>query len=126
MCGFVLSSSSTATIRGLVAATTILLELGVFTLSRFNDLPTRREVSWGAVSVLGFLSDGQEKRLAKDIESIEKDTGFKLRVVAQNYPDTPGLSIKDLWQLDDRTIVFVANPTFGKVSISDILHPLLL
>ncbi|KAI3753660.1 hypothetical protein L2E82_25720 [Cichorium intybus] len=73
-----------------------------------------------------FLSDGQEKRLAKEIESIEKDTGFKLRVLAQNYPDTPGLTIKDLWQLDDRTIVFVANPTFGKVSISDILHPLLL
>ncbi|KAL8208632.1 hypothetical protein R6Q57_008044 [Mikania cordata] len=42
------------------------------------------------IDVAGFLSDGQEKRLAKEIDSIEKDTGFKLRVLAQNYPDTPG------------------------------------
>ncbi|KAI3688964.1 hypothetical protein L2E82_46910 [Cichorium intybus] len=46
MCGFLLSSSSMTTIRGLVAATAILLELRVFTLSRFNDLPVRREVRW--------------------------------------------------------------------------------
>lgn len=33
----------------------------------------------------------QEKRLAQEIADLEKDTGFKLRVLAQNYPDTPGL-----------------------------------
>ncbi|XP_039068109.1 thylakoid lumenal 15.0 kDa protein 2, chloroplastic-like isoform X3 [Hibiscus syriacus] len=42
------------------------------------------------IDVAGFLSDGQEKRLAQEISDIEKDTGFKLRVLAQNYPDTPG------------------------------------
>ncbi|KAL8254747.1 hypothetical protein R6Q59_032968 [Mikania micrantha] len=67
------------------------------------------------IDVAGFLSDGQEKRLVKEIDSIEKDTGFKLRVLAQNYPDTPGLATKDFWQVDDRTIVFVANPTFGNI-----------
>ncbi|KAJ9554831.1 hypothetical protein OSB04_009445 [Centaurea solstitialis] len=67
------------------------------------------------IDVAGFLSDGQEKRLAQEIDSIEKDTGFKLRVLAQNYPDTPGLAIKDFWQVDDRTIVFVADPTFGNI-----------
>ncbi|MCD7473166.1 hypothetical protein HAX54_014803 [Datura stramonium] len=67
------------------------------------------------IDVAGFLSDGQEKRLAQEIRDIEKDTGFKLRVLAQNYPDTPGLAIKDFWQVDDRTIVFVADPTFGNI-----------
>ncbi|XP_059646840.1 thylakoid lumenal 15.0 kDa protein 2, chloroplastic [Cornus florida] len=67
------------------------------------------------IDVAGFLSDGQEKRIAQEIASIEKDTGFKLRVLAQNYPDTPGLAIKDFWQVDDRTIVFVADPTFGNI-----------
>ncbi|GAB4856656.1 hypothetical protein Ancab_014570 [Ancistrocladus abbreviatus] len=67
------------------------------------------------IDIAGFLSDGQEKRLAQDIADLEKDTGFKLRVLAQNYPDTPGLAIKDFWEVDDRTIVFVADPTFGNI-----------
>ncbi|KAK4799364.1 hypothetical protein SAY86_024729 [Trapa natans] len=66
------------------------------------------------IDVAGFLSDGQERRIAEEIASIERDTGFKLRILAQNYPDTPGLAIKDFWNVDDRTIVFVADPTFGK------------
>lgn len=32
----------------------------------------------------------QEKRLAEEIAALEADTGFKLRVLAQNYPVTPG------------------------------------
>ncbi|XP_057983203.1 thylakoid lumenal 15.0 kDa protein 2, chloroplastic [Malania oleifera] len=67
------------------------------------------------IDVAGFLSDGQEKRLAQEIADIEKDTGFKLRLLAQNYPETPGLAIKGFWQVDDRTIVFVADPTFGNI-----------
>ncbi|KAM7255037.1 hypothetical protein ACFE04_020278 [Oxalis oulophora] len=67
------------------------------------------------IDVAGFLSDGQERRIAQEIGDIEKDTGFKLRVLAQNYPDTPGLAIRDFWQVDDRTIVFVADPTFGNI-----------
>ncbi|OWM82427.1 thylakoid lumenal 15.0 kDa protein 2, chloroplastic [Punica granatum] len=67
------------------------------------------------IDVAGFLSDGQERRIAQEIADIERDTGFKLRVLAQNYPDTPGLAIRDFWNVDDRTIVFVADPTFGNI-----------
>ncbi|CAI8602452.1 unnamed protein product [Vicia faba] len=67
------------------------------------------------IDVAGFLSDGQEKRLAQEISALEKDTGYKLRVLAQNYPDTPGLAVRDFWQVDDSTVVFVADPTFGNI-----------
>ncbi|KAH9604741.1 hypothetical protein KSS87_004964 [Heliosperma pusillum] len=67
------------------------------------------------IDVAGFLSPGQEKRLVEAIANIERDTGYKLRILAQNYPDTPGFAIKDFWQVDDRTIVFVADPTFGNI-----------
>ena len=55
----------------------------------------------------------QEDRLKEQISNIEKDTGFRLRVLAQNYPNTPGLAVRDYWKVDDNTVVFVADPTFG-------------
>ncbi|KAI4987917.1 hypothetical protein ZWY2020_028675 [Hordeum vulgare] len=41
------------------------------------------------IDVAGFLSSGQENRIRQEIKDLEKDTGYKLRVLAQNYPDTP-------------------------------------
>ncbi|CAA7390820.1 unnamed protein product [Spirodela intermedia] len=67
------------------------------------------------IDVAGFLSAGQENRLIQEITDLEKDTGYKLRILLQNFPDTPGLAIKDFWNVDDRTIVFVADPTFGNI-----------
>ncbi|BAF21773.1 Os07g0534000 [Oryza sativa Japonica Group] len=66
-------------------------------------------------SLMLLVFSPQENRLRQEIEDLEKDTGYKLRVLAQNYPDTPGLAIKDFWQVDDQTIVFVADPTFGNI-----------
>eukprot|EP00249_Psilotum_nudum_P003252 c16645_g1_i1 orf=307-1038(-) len=65
------------------------------------------------IDIAGFLSAGQEQRLKKELLDLEEVTGIKLRVLAQNYPDTPGLAIKDYWQVDDNTIVFVADHSFG-------------
>lgn len=35
----------------------------------------------------------QEGRIKSQVESLERDTGFKLRVLAQNYPETPGACV---------------------------------
>ena len=59
------------------------------------------------IDVAGFLTEGQEARIKSRAVALEKDTGLKLRVLAQNYPETPGLAIKDYWGVDADTVVFV-------------------
>mmetsp|Transcript_8889 Transcript_8889/g.23324 ORF Transcript_8889/g.23324 Transcript_8889/m.23324 type:complete len:232 (+) Transcript_8889:105-800(+) len=56
-----------------------------------------------------FLTSGQEAFLKKDIAALEQKRGIKIRVLTQRYPQTPGLAIKDYWQLDDLSIVMVAD-----------------
>ena len=67
------------------------------------------------LDVAGFLSEGEVQRIRKMVELLEKDTDVKLRVLAQNYPNTPGLAIKDYWGVDDKTVVFVADPNTGNI-----------
>uniref|UniRef100_A0A7S3VPW7 TPM domain-containing protein n=1 Tax=Dunaliella tertiolecta TaxID=3047 RepID=A0A7S3VPW7_DUNTE len=67
------------------------------------------------IDVAGFLTPSEEARIRAEIESLELDTGFKLRVLAQNYPETPGKAIADYWGVGDDTIVFVADPSFGDI-----------
>jgi hypothetical protein len=60
-------------------------------------LPSTPGSSTFVIDVAGFLSDGQEQRIQKRVEALQGDTGVKLRVLAQNYPETSGLAIKDSW-----------------------------
>lgn len=35
----------------------------------------------------------QEKRLVTEVTDLEADTGVRVRVLAQNYPETPGVCV---------------------------------
>lgn len=67
------------------------------------------------LDVAGYLTPGDVKRLTSIASSLERDTGVKLRVLAQAYPQTPGLAVKDYWKVDDNTVVFVADPGLGNI-----------
>ncbi|MEW5303892.1 MAG: hypothetical protein WDW36_006543 [Sanguina aurantia] len=67
------------------------------------------------IDVAGFLTPSEEKVIQAEADGIERDLGFKLRVLVQNYPETPGKAIAKYWGVDDRTIVLVADPTFGNI-----------
>ena len=67
------------------------------------------------LDVAGYLTKGDVSRLTSEVRNLEKDTGIKLRVLAQAYPNTPGLAVKDYWNVDDDTVVFVADPGLGNI-----------
>ena len=67
-----------------------------------------------------FLTSGQVSAIDKQLEKLQKETGFKLRVLCQAYPETPGLAIKDYWRVDDKTIVLIADK--GLKGTSNILN----
>jgi hypothetical protein len=58
-----------------------------------------REKNLNVIQVEKFLTSGQAKRLEGLLANLEKDTGFRVRVLCQRYPNTPGLAIRDYWDL---------------------------
>lgn len=46
-----------------------------------------------------FLTSGQARRMDQLLQQLEADTGFRVYVLCQNYPNTPGLAIRDYWSL---------------------------
>jgi hypothetical protein len=67
------------------------------------------------LDVAGYLTKSDVARLTTEVEALEKDTGVRLRVLAQAYPQTPGLAVKEYWNVDDDTVVFVADPGLGNI-----------
>lgn len=57
------------------------------------------------------------------LANLEKDTGYRLRVLCQSYPNTPGLAIRDYWDLgkegakDDKFVVLVVDEFGGKGNV---------
>lgn len=73
------------------------------------------------------LTQIQEENLAQELESLEAETGWKLRVLTQ-YDRTPGRAVKQFWGLDDKSVLLVADPRGGNLlnfSVGDDFYPLL-
>lgn len=65
------------------------------------------------IDVGNFLTKGQEKKVVASLNKLETATGYKLRVLCQSYPSTPGLAIKDYWKVDENTVVLVVDKGEG-------------
>lgn len=61
-----------------------------------------------------FLTEGERERVKKVLAQVERDSGVRFRIVAQNYPETPGLAVRDYWGVDGDTVVLVADPGLGQ------------
>jgi hypothetical protein len=73
------------------------------------------------------FSDVQRASLEQQLSQVEADTGWKLRVLTQ-YERTPGLAVKDFWNLDERSLLVVADPRGGNLlnfNVGDALFALM-
>ncbi|KAL7517169.1 hypothetical protein ACHAWX_002118 [Stephanocyclus meneghinianus] len=81
------------------------------------------EPGLNVIQIERFLTKGQEKRLNDLLTQLEKDTGYRVRVLCQAYPRTPGLAIRDYWDLgkegakDDKYVVLVVDEFGGKGNV---------
>ena len=72
------------------------------------DAPELLPESYTNVIDLGrFLTDVEEKAIDQKLTKFEEQTGWKLRVLTQ-VDRTPGRAVKDFWNLDDRSVMLVA------------------
>ena len=73
------------------------------------------------------LPDDQRVALEQELEAFETSSGWKLRVLTQ-YERTPGLAVKDFWNLDERSLLLVADPRGGNLlnfNVGDALFALM-
>jgi TPM domain len=79
------------------------------------------------IDLAKLLTNAQEAYLNEHLPQFETETGWKLRVLTQN-DQTPGRAVKDFWDLNDKSILLVADPRGGNIlnfSVGDDLYPLL-
>eukprot|EP00596_Hydrurales_sp_CCMP1899_P009061 CAMPEP_0119042220 /NCGR_PEP_ID=MMETSP1177-20130426/14457_1 /TAXON_ID=2985 /ORGANISM="Ochromonas sp, Strain CCMP1899" /LENGTH=172 /DNA_ID=CAMNT_0007008843 /DNA_START=312 /DNA_END=830 /DNA_ORIENTATION=- len=72
-----------------------------------------KEANVPLIDVANYLSKSEEKTVLGKIEDLQKTTPWKLRMLLQAYPQTPGLAIKDYWGVDDNTIILVVDSGEG-------------
>ncbi|MEO0538830.1 MAG: TPM domain-containing protein [Cyanobacteria bacterium P01_A01_bin.123] len=73
------------------------------------------------------LTDNQESYLNEQLNRLEAETGWKLRVLTQ-YDRTPGRAVKAFWGLDEKSVMLVADPRGGNLlnfSVGDAVYDLL-
>ena len=60
------------------------------------------------------LSQKQRLDLETSLNTYEQETGWKIRVLSQ-YEQTPGLAVKDYWNLDETSLLIIADPRGGNL-----------
>ncbi|MEK9630768.1 MAG: TPM domain-containing protein, partial [Synechococcus sp.] len=79
------------------------------------------------IDLARILTDSQRKNLEQELDGVEAKVGWKLRVLTQ-FDQTPGLAVRDFWQLDERSLLLIADPRGGNLlnfNVGDALFALM-
>jgi len=128
----VLAAATTSTRRGvltktLASATAAAASIALPVQARLDPvnkpqlLPS--EPGLNVIQTEKFLTTGEAKRMDAKLAKLERDTGYRVRVLCQAYPMTPGLAIRDYWsvgkddQKDDKYVVLVVDQFQGRGNV---------
>jgi hypothetical protein len=73
------------------------------------------------------LTDGQRTALDQELDEFERTSGWKLRVLTQ-VDRTPGMAVREFWQLDERSLLLIADERGGNLlnfNVGDALFALM-
>jgi len=103
-------------IRGLWAALLVLvISLGIPGPAAAYDNPDLLpDHPTPVIDLAKIFSDQQRASLEESLNTVENETGWKLRVLTQ-YEQTPGLAVREFWGLDESSLLVVADPRGGNI-----------
>lgn len=104
--------------RILVVLAAFFLTLSVWAIApvaqAYNNPELLPKTQTPVIDLANLLPTLQEENLAKDLDTFEAETGWKLRVLTQ-YDRTPGLAVRDFWGLNEKSVLLIADPRGGNL-----------
>ena len=112
---------------GLLALTVLVLPTATGGAWAYDNPDLLPDHPTPVIDLAKALTDGQRISLEENLTRFEADTGWKLRVLTQ-YDRTPGQAVKDFWNLDERSLLLVADERGGNLlnfNVGDALFALM-
>ncbi len=96
----------------------IILSLMILIFSKpsfaLNNPELLPEVNTPVLDLAKILSPNQKELLENNLNKIENESGWKIKYLSQ-FESNPGLAIKDYWNLDETSLLIVADPRGGNL-----------
>ncbi len=107
--------SSTRRIKALVSIFAFVISLiissPVFASNNPELLPKHKTP---VIDLAKTLNEKQLENLEDSLTAYENKTGWKIRVLSQ-YEKTPGLAVREYWNLDESSLLVIADPRGGNL-----------
>ena len=96
----------------------IILTLTIFIFNSpsfaINNPSLLPEEKTPVIDLAKTLSPKQQKSLEINLNEFEKQSGWKIKFLSQ-FESVPGIAIKDYWDLDDTSLLIIADPRGGNL-----------
>ena len=89
----------------------LTISLPTFAANNPELLPSKQTP---IIDLARTLSENQRIDLEKSLNDYEINTGWKIRLLSQ-YEKTPGKAVKEFWNLDETSLLIVADPRGGNL-----------